>query len=121
MGFSITAESDEQFQAWRAQQLKPAPEPTTPEAQHGRQVFLTRACVMCHTVRGTEAGARMGPDLTHIASRQMIAAEVLPNTRGALSGWIIDPQRIKPGTRMAPNPLPPDELQDVVTYLETLQ
>jgi cytochrome c oxidase subunit 2 len=51
----------------------------------------------------------------------MIAAETLPNTRGALAGWILDPQRIKPGSRMTPNPMQPDDLQDLFTYLESLQ
>jgi cytochrome c oxidase subunit 2 len=121
MGFSIVAESEDQFRAWKEQQLKPAAEPSNPSAGHGREVFLTHACVMCHTIRGTDAGSRMGPDLTHLASRNMIAAETLPNTRGALAGWIIDPQRIKPGNHMAPNLLEPGDLQDLLTYLETLQ
>ncbi|HZQ25687.1 MAG TPA: cytochrome c oxidase subunit II [Terriglobales bacterium] len=121
MGFSVIAESDSEFAAWKAQQLKPAPEPTNADAARGREVFLTHACVMCHTIRGTDAGSRIGPDLTHLASRQMIAAETLPNTRGALAGWIIDPQRIKPGNHMAPNPLQPDDLQALLTYLQTLQ
>jgi cytochrome c oxidase subunit II len=121
MGFSIVAEDESQFEAWEAQQLKPAADPSDPEAARGKQVFLTHACLMCHTIRGTDAGSRTGPDLTHLASRKMIAAETLPNTRGALAGWIIDPQRIKPGNRMAPNPLAPDDLQALITYLQTLQ
>jgi cytochrome c oxidase subunit 2 len=120
MGFSIVAESVGEFQAWQQQQLKPAAEPPTPEALHGREVFLTHACLMCHTVRGTDAGSHVGPDLTHVASRKMIAAETLPNTTGALAGWIVDPQRIKPGTQMSPNPLSPDDLQAVVAYLQSL-
>jgi cytochrome c oxidase subunit 2 len=121
MGFSIVAEPVDEFQAWQQQQLKAAAEPSTSEAIRGREVFLTHACLMCHTIRGTDAGSRVGPDLTHIASRNMIAAETLPNTAGALAGWIVDPQRIKPGTQMAPNPLSGDDLQSVVTYLQSLQ
>jgi cytochrome c oxidase subunit 2 len=121
MGFSIIAQSVDDFQAWEQQQLKPAPEPTNDETKRGREVFLTRACLMCHTIRGTDAGARMGPDLTHLASRNMIAAETLPNTRGALAGWILDPQRIKPGAEMSPNSLAPDDLQALLAYLQTLQ
>jgi cytochrome c oxidase subunit II len=120
MGFSIVAEREDQFEAWQQQQLKPAKEPTDAEASRGRQVFLTHSCLMCHTVRGTDAGSRVGPDLTHIASRTMIAAETLPNTRGALAGWIVDPQRQKPGNQMPPNPLAPDDLQALITYLQTL-
>ncbi len=104
MGFSVVAEPVDQFQAWQQQQLKAAAEPSTSEAVRGRDVFLTRA-----------------PDLTHIAGRNMIAAETLPNTAGALAGWIVDPQRIKPGTRMSPNPLAPDDLQALIVYLRSLQ
>ena len=120
MGFSIIAEPVDEFQAWQQQQIKAAIEPSTPEALRGREVFLTHACLMCHTIRGTDAGSRFGPDLTHVASRKMIAAETLPNTAGALAGWVVDPQRIKPGTQMSPNPLSPDDLQAVVTYLQSL-
>jgi cytochrome c oxidase subunit II len=120
MGFSIVAESVEQFQAWQRQQLAPSAEPSTSEAIRGREVFLNHACLMCHTIRGTDAGSRVGPDLTHVASRNMIAAETLPNTAGALAGWVIDPQRIKPGTQMSPNPLAPDDVQAVVAYLQSL-
>jgi cytochrome c oxidase subunit 2 len=121
MGFSVIAEPEGQFEAWEKQQIAPARDPTTPVEARGQQVFLTHACVMCHTIRGTEAGSRVGPDLTHVASRKMIAAETLPNTRGALAGWISDPQVIKPGTRMIPNPMQPEDLQALITYLESLQ
>jgi cytochrome c oxidase subunit 2 len=121
MGFSIIAEDENTFAEWQRQQLKPAVDPSTAEAARGREVFLTHACTMCHTIRGTDAGSRVGPDLTHLASRRMIAGETLPNVPGALAGWIIDPQRIKPGNHMAPNPLAPDDLAALITYLQTLQ
>jgi cytochrome c oxidase subunit 2 len=120
MGFSIIAETVDKFEAWQQQQLKAAAEPATSEAIRGREVFLTHACLMCHTIRGTDAGSHLGPDLTHVASRNMIAAETLPNTAGALAGWVVDPQRIKPGTQMSPNPLAPDDLQAVIAYLQSL-
>jgi cytochrome c oxidase subunit II len=63
----------------------------------------------------------VGPDLTHLASRRTIAAGTLPNSRGNLAGWIIDPQKIKPGTRMPPNQLKPADLQALLAYLETLK
>ena len=76
---------------------------------------------MCHSVKGTPAGSRVGPDLTHLAGRLTLAAGTLPNTRGNLAGWIVDPQRIKPGVRMPPNALAPDDLQALLAYLESLQ
>jgi cytochrome c oxidase subunit 2 len=76
---------------------------------------------MCHTVRGTNAGSRVGPDLTHVASRTTIAAGTLPNTPGTLGGWISDPQAIKPGNRMPPHAFKSEDLQALVTYLGTLK
>ena len=121
MGFSITAEPPEQFEAWRQQQLTSGKEPDNDVTKLGHDVFMSHACVMCHTISGTEAGSRVGPDLTHIGSRRKIAAETLPNTTGALAGWILDPQRQKPGTQMPPNALRGDELQALIAYLQSLQ
>ena len=76
---------------------------------------------MCHTIQGTTAGGMIGPELTHLASRSYLAAGSLPNSRGYLAGWVADPQQIKPGCRMPPNPLAPDELQALLDYLESLK
>ena len=107
--------------AWLEQQRKPSVNSTDATVLRGREVFLTHACVLCHTIRGTDAGSKVGPDLTHLATRRMIAAATLSNAPGSLAGWISDPQRLKPGTRMPANPLQPDDLQALVTYLRSLQ
>jgi cytochrome c oxidase subunit 2 len=121
MAFYIIAESPEKFQAWLNQQRKPAPYPTNETLAHGKDVFEKGTCVMCHTIRGTNAGSHVGPDLTHIGSRTSIAAATLPNSPGAMAGWISDPQAIKPGVRMPPNPLTGPDLQALVAYLQSLK
>jgi cytochrome c oxidase subunit 2 len=121
MEFSIIAEPQNQFTAWQQQQLSSAKDPTDEATKRGRDVFMTHTCVMCHTIRGTDAGSRVGPDLTHVASRHMIAAETLPNNAGSLGGWILDPQQLKPGTQMPPNALTGDELNALISYLQSLQ
>jgi cytochrome c oxidase subunit 2 len=121
MGFSVVAESPEDFEAWRQSQLTAAKEPESALTRRGQTVFLTHACVMCHAISGTTAGSHIGPDLTHFASRGEIAAGLLPNNPGSLAGWILDPQRIKPGTTMPPNNLSGDDLEALVTYLESLK
>jgi cytochrome c oxidase subunit 2 len=63
----------------------------------------------------------MGPDLTHMAERRTLGAGVLANTRGNLAGWIVNPHAAKPGVRMPANPLPPEDLNALLTYLETLR
>jgi cytochrome c oxidase subunit II len=76
---------------------------------------------MCHSIEGTSAGSKAGPDLTHLASRRTIAAGTLPNTRGALAGWIVDPQGIKPGAKMPANMINPKDLDALLTYLQSLK
>ncbi|HET7464874.1 MAG TPA: cytochrome c oxidase subunit II [Longimicrobium sp.] len=121
MDFLVIADPPAQFAAWYRNQLRSAPAPADSVQQAGQQVFLSTRCAMCHTVRGTEAGSRVGPDLTHLASRTTLAAGTLPNIRGSLGGWVLDPQSIKPGAYMPPNPLEPDELHALLSYLESLK
>lgn len=121
MDFLVIAEPPAQFAAWYTGQLRDAAPPATPEQAKGKQVFLANRCAICHRVRGSEAGGTLGPELTHLASRLTLASVTLANTRGHLGGWVLDPQRIKPGVNMPPNQLSPDELHALLTYLESLK
>lgn len=121
MAFQIVAQSREDFDNWYTGQLGAAPDPQTAQEMRGREVFLSHPCVMCHTIRGTTANATVGPDLTHVASRSTIAAGTLVNTADNLGHWIANAQNFKPGCRMPPNPMQPEELTDLVAYLETLR
>jgi cytochrome c oxidase subunit II len=121
MALAVVAEPPGRFATWLDGQRAPAATPADSNEAAGAAVFATRACAACHTVAGTPARGRVGPDLTHLASRQTIAAGTLPNTRGNLAGWIADPQTIKPGNLMPRVPLPPTELQVLVTYLQSLR
>lgn len=121
MAFEVVAEPPERFAAWLAGQRDTASTPADSVTARGQEVFLTSSCVMCHAIGGTPAGSRIGPNLTHLAGRRTIGAGALPNTRGNLAGWIVDPQQIKPGVRMPPNALDPDDLQALLVYLERLK
>jgi cytochrome c oxidase subunit II len=121
MALVIVAESPAQYAAWYNAQLKSAATPTDPVRLAGQKVFLAGSCAMCHAIGGTSAGATFGPDLTHVGSRLTLAAGVLPNTPGNLSGWIIDPQGVKPGANMPPNNIPPRDLRALVSYLQGLK
>jgi cytochrome c oxidase subunit 2 len=121
MALVVTVEPEAQFQAWLASQRADAPEPQSAAEVHGRQLFERGTCALCHAVQGTTAGARFGPDLTHLASRATLAGGELPNTAPYLSQWLADPQRIKPGSRMPATGLSGQNLQDLVAYLERLK
>jgi cytochrome c oxidase subunit II len=121
MAFTVVAEDDAKFQQWADAQRKPAPEPTDAKARRGHDLFMSGTCMMCHTIAGTTAGARKAPDLTHVASRPTLAAGTLPNDPQAMAAWIRDPQKLKPGANMPAHHVPDDELDALVTYLETLK
>ena len=85
------------------------------------EVFAATACATCHAIRGTDAGSRAGPDLTHLASRRTLAAGTLPMQRAELLAWISDPQHFKPGNNMPRVTLSPQDLAAVSDYLAGLQ
>jgi cytochrome c oxidase subunit 2 len=121
MAFTVIAEPNESFERWLDAQRQPASEPESDELRRGRDVFMASKCSTCHRVRGTDASAQYGPDLTHVASRSTLAAGTLPNTREHLAQWVVNPQAPKPGNLMPPTPLAPDDLQALVAYLGTLR
>ncbi|MFN8467103.1 MAG: cytochrome c oxidase subunit II [Caldilineaceae bacterium] len=121
MGLMIVAESEQQYAAWIQTQRQDAPRPADPVLKQGEQVFFGSACVYCHTIRGTIATGKIGPDLTHIATRQTLGAGILPNNIGNLSGWIVNSQTIKPGNQMPPMYLNGNDLNALVAYLQSLK
>lgn len=121
MAFLVIAEPRARFEAWLARESQPAPAPRTRLQREGLQTFLGVGCSGCHAIAGTPATATVGPDLTHLASRRTLAAGTIPNTKGYLGGWILDPQHLKPGNRMPGLQLSGPQLQALLAYLETLQ
>lgn len=121
MAFLVIAQPRAQFERWLHNQARSARTPTTTEQARGMSVFTNGTCATCHTIRGTSAHGDVGPDLTHVATRRRLAAETIPNDFGHMAGWVSDSQSIKPGNKMPPQPLSPDDLRAVVTYLQSLE
>jgi len=115
----IYANSPADFAAWVAHQQKPAIE--DPSAAEGREIFQHNACISCHTVAGTVATGRFGPDLTHIASRDTIASGSVPNTAANLRAFVDNPASLKPGALMPPMHLNNHDLDAVTAYLMSLK
>ncbi|HZD26876.1 MAG TPA: cytochrome c oxidase subunit II [Alphaproteobacteria bacterium] len=118
MRLTLFADPPDKFQAWWDAQVQAA---HPPEAVARGKAEFARQCSACHTVRGTLAGGQVGPDLTHLMSRSTIAAGMLPNTIGNLSGWVANPQVIKPGSKMPNLDLSGPELDAVRSYVLTLK
>jgi cytochrome c oxidase subunit 2 len=121
MAFDLVAEPEADFEQWLDRERRSADPPGDAAGQRGQAVFMNRQCVACHTIRGTAANGLYGPDLTHIASRRTIGAGTLPNTREHMAGWIVNSQAAKPGNLMPPNVLSQNDVQDLLSYLETLR
>lgn len=121
MRVTVVAESPDAYAQWLARQREPALAPPGGEAAAGFAVFSRTGCAACHAIRGTAAGGGVGPDLTHIGSRRMLAAGAIPNTPGGLGGWITGAQGIKPGCDMPNMAIAPNDLAPLVAYLHSLQ
>jgi cytochrome c oxidase subunit 2 len=117
---SVDSRAD--FDRWvqAQQQIARDESALSPEALEGRRVFNATACINCHAVAGTAANGRVGPDLTHLMSRETIASGVAPNTAAELRRWIQNPAAIKPGSLMPSMNLTDKELDEVTAYLLTL-
>ena len=118
----VYAQSPEDFAAWIRQQQRPAEQNFSGNAvaAEGQTVFMHSACINCHTVAGTVATGRFGPDLTHLASRDTIASGPVQNTAENLRKWIADPNSMKPGVLMPSMHLNDHDLDVITAYLTTL-
>ena len=112
MALAVYADPPAQYRAWLANQAKPL------AAGADTSAFESDGCAACHTLRGTSARGRIGPDLTHVGSRRTLAALTIPNTLGELAAWIRDPQHAKPGNKMPGLNLSPQEIERLATFLE---
>ena len=122
MRLAVIAEDTATFRAWIIRQSGAAEQPRDSTTMSGQQVFMNAACVACHTVRGTPARGTTAPDLTHLGSRQTLAAGTLPNTLGHLEGWIANPQALKPGTLMPTlRTLTGPDLRALAAYVSSLK
>lgn len=121
MAFSVNADTPEAYAQWRAAQQLPAAEPSEQDAIRGRQLFLSSNCAQCHSVRGTGAMGTLGPDLTHVGSRSLLAAGTVANEPAKLAAWIVDPQSLKAGSTMPSSKLAPDDVRALVAYLQGLR
>ena len=114
----VSVDPPEEFEAWLAAQAQPAADDRA--EREGRSAFLAQSCVNCHRVRGTPAAGSYAPDLTHLMSRETLAAGVVANDPENMARWVRDPQTIKPGCLMPAFGLSEHDQQSIVHYLLSL-
>jgi cytochrome c oxidase subunit II len=122
MALVVVVESAPAFAAWLVAEAATARPPNTPEGTRGLDLFHIHGCGGCHTIRGTGALGRLGPDLTHLASRRTLAAGTLANDAATLRAWIADGHTLKPGNLMpAYRHLDGATLDALTAYLASLR
>lgn len=119
MLLNVFVEDVAEFETWLEKEAAPAQ--NIEAVARGKETFMNLSCVNCHAIRGTPAQGTYAPDLTHLMSRHTLASGQIPNNRENLRAWIHDPQKIKPGNLMPAFGLSERELDDVMSYLETLR
>jgi cytochrome c oxidase subunit 2 len=121
MRIRVIAQTPSDFAQWERDELSTPVTPSSGLAAQGAQYFQQMSCASCHTIRGTAAQASIGPDLTHVASRETLAAGRLENTPPNLAEWLHEPDLIKPGSKMPNLHLTREQQDSLVAYLETLR
>jgi cytochrome c oxidase subunit 2 len=122
MAFTVTVLEPEAFGRWLAAQRTPAAAPGDERQRRGARLFQELGCGGCHTVRGTPAEGKIGPDLTHLADRATLGAGILANDHASRIRWIATAETIKPGVRMPSfGMLPAEDLDALAAWLGSLQ
>ena len=117
----LVAQEPGDFDDWIAAQAEPAAEPETETGRAGQQAFFEYGCAECHTVDGHGAVGGVGPDLTHLGTRDTLASGIVPNDREHLAELILEPWSVKAGNPMPPTQVPDDDLDALLDYLEGLE
>lgn len=121
MGLRVIAMEPARYARWRAAQARAAAAPASPAARRGARIFDAAGCGGCHAVRGTEAVATFGPDLTHVGSRRWLGGGLLANTPRNRVRWIASTQHLKPGVHMPSfRQLPREDAEAIAAYLGAL-
>jgi len=122
MRIGVIAEAESAFESWAQHQLEvPSKLPSGGDAAQGSELFQQLTCGNCHTIAGTSAQGKIGPDLSHIGDRLTLAAGRFKNTPANLAHWLTDPQAVKPDSHMPNFQLTDPQVRQLTAYLETLQ
>ncbi len=116
----VIAQPRPAYEAWLRAQIATAAPPSGPEAVAGAKLFQDKTCANCHTIAGSQARGTVGPDLTHVASRETLASGAIENSQANLEKWLANPDAVKPS--LMPNlHLSAAEVRELAAYLEELR
>jgi len=121
MRINVIAQNEDDFNKWLTANAKDAVQPADELAVKGAELIQSKSCGSCHRIVGTTATSNVGPDLTHLASRQTLLTGLMENNETNLYKWISHPQEVKPGAHMPDFNLDKDSVNAIVHYLEELK
>jgi cytochrome c oxidase subunit II len=121
MRFRVVVQDLAAYDGWLQSQANPATAPAGIEAKLGSARFGELTCANCHNIRGMNSQQQYAPDLTHVASRKMLAAERIDNTPENLRNWLHQPGVVKPECLMPNLNLSDSDLTALTAFLETLR
>lgn len=123
MRFRIFVDSATDYETWARKEASARSLPSG-AATAGEAAFLKAPCTVCHTIQGTTAVGKIGPNLTHVGGRTTLAAGIMPDTPENMTKWIRNPLDFKPGSKMPAHPaalVNDQDLQAIVAYLQSLK
>ncbi len=119
MYFKVVVQTQEEFDAWLAQQKAPvAPPDSASLAARGLAIYQKGQCVACHMIDGVSYGV-VGPNLGKVSTRATIAAGMFPNDDENLTAWIRNAPALKPGSLMTRQDMSDEDVAALVAYLRT--
>lgn len=128
MRFQVIAHEPAEFDRWLDAQAEPADAATDALAQEGQELFRSQQCITCHAIDGYEAAAgqpaevRIGPNLTHFASRRKFAGGWFDvGDEEQVKAWLANPPAAKPGAQMPNLGLSEEQIDALTAYLYTLE
>ena len=125
MLITVVAHPQSEYATWAETAVADANRLDAPETKAGKDAFVTGACAGCHLIRGTQAAGKVGPELTHLMSKQPsnIAGVLSPINQENLTRWVRNAPSVKPGTVMPKfeGTLPDKTIDDIVQFLLTLK
>jgi cytochrome c oxidase subunit 2 len=122
MLITVTAHAESEYATWAQGAVRLQELLEDPATAAGKTAFETGACAGCHTVKGTRAGGKVGPELTKFAAQNNIA-DVLPMSPENIERWVRNAPAIKPNILMPKfeGVLPDQTIKDIVQFLQVLK
>jgi cytochrome c oxidase subunit II len=100
MAFTVIAKDPQEHADWLDRQAVPATAPPGDRQESGATLFAAAGCGACHAIEGTSARGRIGPNLTHLASRRSVGIDQNRMSHDGIVRFLTEGQTIKPRNHM---------------------